>query len=266
MNSDVDPPQELDAEAIRRTLDEMRRLFVVPELERRRLTQEFPQPVELSGFQVLWNNGAESPPTVRINDEVRTILGVDVPSREGLVVGQPIVLDATSRIEAIHLHPEEEQFAHFTAVHVGRKWFYSFDFRHQKRAARDHLLAAEEFLQTAQSARAAGATRAFLENAHSVLELVVKIELLLLSVIGTGRIQHPEIRDKASRLFHIQDTHGLLARLAALRLPARYLVGSLQVQSSELDDIERGLDEAMGHARARSATYGPTRGPSNGSP
>ncbi len=233
------------------------RLFVVPELDRRQLAGTLSPPVAIEAFQILWNQGSGAPPLVRINDDIRTLLQVDVPARDGLIVGESITLDATDQITGVHPIPEEEKFANFTAVFVAGKWAYSFDFRYQKESARNHVLAAEEFFEAARLAHAAGATRAFLENAHSVLELVLKVELLLLSQIGAGRIQHTEVRQKAAPFLHLKDFHALLGRLAELRLPARYLVGDLVVEPAELEEIRRELEQALQQARERTVSFGP---------
>src|SRR5690606_8020839 len=245
-----------DQLASRRTLDDIKRIFVFPELERRRRAC-LPVPSELHSFQIIWLEGPQDAPSVRLNEEVRALLKVDATESD-LRIGDAFRVDETSKVTAVHLLPEEESFAHFTTCSLGHLAFFSFDFRHQKRAARKNLAVAEEFLVTARMALEAGLHRSFLENAHSCVELSVKIGLLLLSRVGEGRIRHPEIRSRAQPFGHLDAARTLLESLANLRLPARYLVGELEVSGAQLVEAMRRLDQVVEEARSSVAAAGPS--------
>lgn len=259
MNQDNSQPDStLDKEARRRTFNQILDLFVRPELDRRRSNSTLPSPFDLWAFQVLWaEDGLAS---IRINSEARLLAKMDGPLPKDARIGDLFAPDANTAVEGIELLEHEEgKFAHFTALRTPVKWFYTFDFRYQKDAARAHLSAAEEFFAAADHALAAGHVRAFLDNAHSCLELLTKTDLLLVAQIGKGRMSHPEVRKKAAGFLHLTDSSRLLLQLADLRLPARYLLADLAIGEAELTTMHQALTTFIETARIRTKTYHPAR-------
>ena len=257
-----DPALPMNAEAIRRTFDQMFDLYVRPELDRRRAAGTLVEPFELVGFQVLLSGGKEEAgPAVRLNTEVRAMARMSLPATHDFRVGDDFHPGADTKIEAVHLLDEEEgKFAHFTALRIYSKWYYTFDFRYQKNTARDHCAAAEEFLAAAEHAHAGGHIRAFLENAHSCVELLVKVDLFLINQVFEGQMHHKVLRSKAAAFVHLEDRNALLERLADLRLPGRYLVGNLKVETDEINEIRAALNDFAATTRTRVQKHGSTFG------
>lgn len=245
-------PDPSDEEARQRTLSQMIDLFVNPEIEKRRSAGKVAGPFELFGFQVIWTGGGGSPPQVRLSSEVRLIARMEGRLPQGAKVGDPFQPDEATTVDAIHLMDDEAgRFAHFSALRVAARWYYTFDFRYQQEAARRHLAAAEEFWAAADGAFGAKHTRAFIDNAYSAAELVTKIDLLLLSQIGEGRLSHQHVHGATKKFFHLAPLHALVQRLYALRLGARYLVSEFNPDAEEVIEMHDALREWMEHARTR---------------
>jgi HEPN domain-containing protein len=229
-------------------------LFVRPEMTHRQLPPE----TTLSMFQIVWAEHG-TPPQVRLGNEVRALALMEAKSIGQMKIGDNFVPDAETRVRAIRLPEEEEgKHAHFTAVRMLNKWFLAFDFRYQKEVARAHTSAAYEFLQAAESSLASGNRRAFVDNAHSCAELLVKADLLLLNLVGEGRIHHTEIRDRAAKLLHLEDLHETLQTLSQLRLSARYFLSPFDTPDQDLERIRTSLNEFWNVAQARGAKLEPS--------
>lgn len=232
-----------------RTLKRMIELFVVPEVEKRRLAGALPGTLQLQAFQILWTG--DSQPVVRLNSEVKVRLRVVGKFDPGKKIGDDLVLDETSEVEAVALEEPEERFAHFSAVQVPGRWCLAFDFRYQKESARANAAAAEEFWDTARSSYDRGHMRAFVDNAHSTAELVAKVDLLLMQQVGAGRMAHKEVRKCSETFLHLEGLAALLERLAALRLQARYLLSPFEPDLAELKEVYEALDGWMDRSRTR---------------
>ena len=252
MTDEENPATPLDEEARRRTLSQVIDLFVTPDIERRRSAGTLEGSVDLFGFQVVWTRGGSAPPEVRLNSEMRVIARMQGPLAPGTKVGDLFSPDENMKVDAIHLAEEEAgTFAHFSALRVANRWYYTFDFRYQQEAARKHVAAAEEFWATADGAFGNKQLRAFVDNAFSAAELVTKSDLLLLSQIGEGRLSHNVVRNVAEKFFHLAPLHALVERLSALRLEARYLLSEFKPDERELAEMHDALAEWIERARAR---------------
>jgi hypothetical protein len=249
MDNSISP---FDEEARRRTLVQVIDLFVKPEIDRRRSIGTIEAGFALVGFQVVWASGGGAPPEIRLNSEMRLIARMEGALPRDAKVGDPFQPNETTKVEAIHLAENEAgRFAHFSALRIADRWYYTFDFRYQQVAARNHLAAAEEFWAVADAAFGNKHLRAFVDNAFSAAELITKVDLLLLSQIGDGQLSHKAVRGVAERFVHLAPLHVLVKRLYALRLDARYLVSDFSPDLEEVNEMHGALAEWMELARQR---------------
>lgn len=248
-------PHQLSGEARWRTLRTMFDLFVRPEMMRRQLPPE----TSLNAFQIAWL-GRSCEPEIRLDREVRAVAVMTAPRDRDYAVGGTFAPGPETKVEAIGLPPQDEgRYAHFTAVRVGRKWLCTFDFRRQLPAARAHAQGAREFLEVAEHCLASGLGRAFVDNAHSCAELLVKVDLLLMSSIDEGPVQHRDVKAAAAKVLHLEDQRSLLTKLAKLRLSARYFVDTFDAPGAELEGILNLLRTFVGIAKQRCANLSPFR-------
>jgi hypothetical protein len=248
-----------DNAAFRQTLDDVFEFFVRPEVERRSQAGTLDAATTgLSAFQVLFPSDGQ--PIVRINEEVRVNVTLSVDASRKMDNATPQTMQPGDRIEEIYLPPTEEPtFAHFTACRVDDTWYFTFDLRHQKAPAREHLLAAEEFFSAAEKAAASGQLRAFVDNAYSCIELISKVELFLVNQISTGRMQHPKVHAKANLVLGSDPLglHRLLKALWDLRYSARYLLSPFQLTAEEVAKIMVDVVAVMQRARGNVRQPGP---------
>ncbi len=104
MNDEVTKTVEaLQLEANQRTVDDVFRLFITPEVERRQAAGLAPKPYPFKKAQVVLN--VDRPVQVRLDDEVKAIMSVEVEEevKGGMKDGQPVPWDVIKSITDIRL-------------------------------------------------------------------------------------------------------------------------------------------------------------------
>jgi hypothetical protein len=248
----IAPPEErlvkaptieiLRAEANQRTIDDVFRLFIVPEIERRQAAGLAPKPYPLQKAQVVMNVGR--PNQVRLNDEVKAVMSVEVDDevKRTMQRGDPVFWDTVKSISDVRLTDDDPNAAHITMIVVpGRGFGMFFDFRYNGDRVADTIDAAKQFLTTAGFAASEGHGRAFAENLFSASELTAKALLLmlpfpeLLTSKSHGAVssklnqfgRHPQNVDPA-----FVELHNELGRM---RNGARYLAGTVTWTLDEMN-------------------------------
>jgi hypothetical protein len=224
--------EDTEAEANRRTVQDVFRLWIEPEVERRRAAGLLTTPFHLAKAQVVLN--VDRPIEVRLNDEVKAIMLVDVEDevKKTMQRGQPIAWDVIRTITDVKLTDEDPNAAHITMIAVpSRGWGMFFDFRYNAARVAETSGAAEQFLASAEFSASQGHGRAFAENLFAATELTAKAMLLMLpfpelvtskthGVVASKLNQfgrHPQNVDRA-----FVDLHNELGRM---RRDARYVAG-----------------------------------------
>ncbi len=153
------------ADANRRTMEDVFRIWINPEVERRQEAGLVTTPFPLEKAQVVLN--VDQPVQIRLNDEVKAIMKVDLQeeSKRDLKRGQPVLWDMVKSIVDVQLTDEDPNAAHITMIAIlGRGWWMHFDFRYNTARVRDTIEAAEQFLAAAEFAGGQAHRRAFAEN------------------------------------------------------------------------------------------------------
>jgi uncharacterized protein (UPF0332 family) len=175
------PPEIVGPE---RTLMQMFRLYVEPEVKRR----QFQQAVVKA--QVLFFE--DRSPEVRLNDEVKISLMVRAP--RALEKGEVISLSEIQQIEASELDIADADAGHFTTVAVGDKWFMFFDFRRNKLTAAKLVERAEQFCGSSEHALSQQHFGPAIDNLFSACELAAKARLITSAMVKSDAKKHSTIR------------------------------------------------------------------------
>jgi hypothetical protein len=232
-------------------------LWVRPEIERRRRLGLADSHFELSAAQVIMREG--EPLEVRLNQEIIVVARFKLAHslRPGDAVNVADVGDVGD-VNEILLMDADPDAAHLTMINLNGACSLAFDFRYNATKARRVMLAAEEFLVTAEEARSAGRIRAAIDSLFSSVELMATAELLLLPVEPTpkdGRYKHQFVqmvvnkRAKASLMSTSAESATVLNRLTKLRHTARY-----QYQPFEVADLGFLFERAREQHRGISAS------------
>jgi hypothetical protein len=242
-----------------RTFDDLMRLFVTPEIERRQAAGTAPTPLPLRAAQVLLYPDQRKP-TVRLNDEVKAIVGSKL--KDGIVKqkGAPVYWHEFADIAEVRLTDQDDpDCAHITMLLVGDHWAISFDFRYAKDKSSKHVDVARQFLRSAEEAFGRNDWAAFVDTLFSAAELAARAWLLLLPdpsfyKKGTHReIQRRYQRDGALNVDPV--FIDALNKLSGWRDRVRYLSGELSVDAGEatalLETVAAMIEHAARHASSR---------------
>lgn len=173
-----------------RTLLQMFKLYIEPEVKRRQLNQSLPDPFTVVKAQVLFFERRS--PQVRLNDEVRISLLVRAP--RAIQKGESILLSEIKQIEASELDLADADAGHFTAVAFSDQWLMSFDFRLNKLTAANLAERAEEFCAIAEHALSTQHFGPAIDNLFSACELAAKARLITSAVVRSDAKTHGTIR------------------------------------------------------------------------
>jgi HEPN domain-containing protein len=264
----AETPAETQDVMNRRTVDDVFRLWITPEIERRQRDEGAPKPFPLAKAQVVLN--VDQPIQVRLNDEVKAVMLVEVDEATKASLlngqsGQPIYWDQVKNIADVRLTETDANAAHITLLVVpGRGWGMFFDFRYNAARVATTVDAAEQFLATADFAANQGHSRAMAENLFHASELTAKGLLLMLpfpEVVTTRK--HGTVASTLNR-------HGRSAQnvdsgfvalhneLLSIRGDARYLRGDVPWTSDEMKAKVALVRGVLDHVKARAPKRGPT--------
>lgn len=229
--------QPLNAEASKNMLDNVMKIWIKPEIEKRKRTNCLRDNFQLKAFQIVF-----FPPgrgnRVKLNEEVKAIAECRVksPKKSG-----DLVLDTDiDDVVGITLTDRYPDCAHITGISLNGSWHLAYDFVYNKKSSGEHLQAATEFLESAKDNLSMKRLRPFFEDAFACAELLTTAILLphLVNKKDHGsRIRNLE--DWAS-LGNVHEKYvNLLKRLYGIRPSSRYLAST----SYALEHPERYLQE-----------------------
>ena len=250
--------ETLQQEANRRTVDDVFRLWINPEVERRREAGLLTTPYPLEKAQIVLH--LDRPAEVRLNGEVKAVMLVKVHDRAKSDVGpgKPVHWDQIEGVADVRLTGQDPNAAHITLLSVPGKGFgLFFDFRYNGARVSEHLEAAEEFFASAVAASALGHRRSFAENLFAATELTAKA-MLLLSPSSPDLLKskkHSAVASKLNQLGRYSqnvdrafvDLHNELERA---RPKARYVAGSLEWTADEMASHAKIVRSTMDRVRA----------------
>jgi len=245
--------------ANQRTFDDLMRVYITPEIERRQAAGTAPTPLPLHAAQVLLFPDQRKP-AVRLNAEVKAIVGSKLKAGIVKQPGDPVYWHEFADIAEVRLTDQDDpDCAHITMLLVGDHWAISFDFRYGKAKSTKHVDVAREFYRSAEDALQRADWAAFVDTLFSAAELAARAWLLLLPdpsfyKKGTHReIQRRYQRDGALNVDAIFIE--ALNKLSGWRDRVRYLNGGLQVTEAQarslLQTVSQMIVHAEEHARAR---------------
>jgi hypothetical protein len=156
--------------ASQRFLDDILRLYITPEIERRTAAKLIPSPFVLWGAQVIMS--FEKPVEIRLNDEVKAQMKCRY--KHEVKIGTQIDFDNIEEILDVDARDTDPDAGHITVVFHGGRCYMRFDLRYNAARIKGHLEAAREFLSCATCALERGHLRAFVDNLFSAAELIAK--------------------------------------------------------------------------------------------
>jgi hypothetical protein len=250
--------ESIQAEANQRTVDDVFRLFITPEIERRQVAGLAPKPYPLQKAQVVMNVGR--PIQVRLNDEVKAVMSVEVEDevKLNMQIGQPVRWDAIKSIADVRLTEDDPNAAHITMIAVpGRGFGIFFDFRYNAARVAETIEAAEQFWASAGFSATQGHGRAFADNLFSASELTAKAMLLMLpfpelltskkhTAVASRLNQFSRSPQNIDRAF--VDLHNELGRM---RGDARYVAGTVTWTLDEMHEKAAVVRAALDRVKAQ---------------
>jgi HEPN domain-containing protein len=244
-----------DQVANQRTFDDLMRLFVVPEIERRQATGEAPKPFPLRAAQVLLHPQAGKR-TVRLNEEVKAHLGAKL--RDGVVKqpGDLVYWHEFADVAKVELAEDDDpDCGHVTMLLIDGRWIVSFDFVYHKATSRKHVDVAAQFFRSAEAALARSDWAAFVDTLFSAAELAAKAWLVLLSDSRFARkTSHREIQERYKQHSELNVEPAFIAalnKLSGWRDRLRYLHGDLEITADEASELLRTVEAMLADARDR---------------
>jgi len=242
----------LDEKGQQKTFDQFMQLFVLPEIDRRKKEGVLVDDFILYKAQVIFS-GDGSRPVVRLNDETK--IAAKVKLKKGIIKnkGDMITWNDIEDIAMIRLpDDEEEKYAHYSILRVGGQWLFTFDFRYNKKEARNCHKIAKQFFDSANEAFEKKRTSPFVDTLFSCIELLAKAELLLIpDPKFKKKATHKSIQLKYGKYVDIGNAKpeykSTLNRLAGLRNSARYLKSDLRLSDEEGKRFIFVVSEMMTH-------------------
>lgn len=210
-------------------------LWVNPEVDRRLQEDRLPVDFALHSVQIIFPSPLDDKGNyVRLNEEVRALAKVKM--NRSIEQGELVYERDIDDIEIIELaDPSEPNAGHLTMLRIAGKWFIGFDFRRDKRRAREHLARAQEFLRVARLSFRRNLIGPGFDCLHSAAELAAKAELLAFMGLWPARPRdlkdHGFIRGRYGRWTGLGNApkraNSALKRLSELRGRARYVEGDI---------------------------------------
>jgi HEPN domain-containing protein len=233
-------------------------LWITPEVIRRQAAGRVAKPFNLQAAQVLFFPDGRSH-QIRLNEEVRAVGKVKLKQGVKKAAGDPVYAHEVEGYESFRLLDDEDpNCGHITIRRIADQWSISFDFIYNKGTARDHLMAAREFLDAARHARHQGHWRAFVDTCFSGAELAAKSLLMTTPSPNEKKSKkHGRIHSRynlEAKLGNVKEQHRKsFNRLTELRASARYLDGALVMDAKEADELFSGVEDAIAFAEKRIA-------------
>jgi len=173
-----------------RTLLQMFKLFVEPEVKRRHENGSLPDPFSVKAAQVLFFE--DRLPEVRLNKEITFSVRARAP--RAFQDDKPISLaEIAPHIEATELEIADADAGHFTAVQLNDGWLMFFDFRRNKLKGANLVERAEQFCTSAEDALARQRYGPAIENLFSACELAAKARLITSAAMNSDVKTHGRI-------------------------------------------------------------------------
>lgn len=159
-----------------RLIEQTLKVWVNPELERRKAAGEFKDEFVLKAAQVIFSVGGKN--IVRVNGEVKAIVEAKInrPIKKGEVIFNKDVED----IKSFRLVDEEKDFGHITVVHLTKGWFVGFSFIYDVSKSKQLYDIGIEFMKSAYSDLENKRYRPFVESALIAAENLAKARLYLI--------------------------------------------------------------------------------------
>jgi uncharacterized protein (UPF0332 family) len=231
------------------------KLYITPEIERRRARREVGEEIVLWAAQIILN--VDAPPVVRINSEIRGVFtGEQLAQGASLGVGDTPTLGELGSIKSVELEPEDANAGHFTVIIVNGRLFLQFDLRYNAKRIAESISLAREYLQTARAAMQAEHLRPAVANLFAASELVAKC---LLFERTDARIlksrSHDFIRVELNRYSTFGEIDpkfvALHNQLFSLRNDARYSTRDIAVRPADVQGWLEVTDRALVEVDAR---------------
>jgi len=213
----------MDDEIKKRVFQQVRDLWALPEIERRKEMGKIEDNFVLKGVQIVFSHDW-SFPKIRLNEEVKAIVKSKV--NRSVKAGETVYERDIYDIEDIQLTDQDPNCAHITLWLFKSSWYVSFDFRYNKDKAKEHLEAAKEFLNSARGNFKNNGLRPFFECSFACAELLTKALLMQFFKISTLDNHNARLEGikKWAELGNVkEDFSNKLHRLSKLRYSARYL-------------------------------------------
>jgi hypothetical protein len=238
------PSDSLESEFASTLITQIFDLWVGPELKRRSLAL-----TRADIRQVVVEMDPDKPLRVLINDEAK-IVGRAVAKRE-LTNGEEVASSDIGEISGVRPFEIGPNSGWICFVRFGHQEIVAFDFTYNRARAAALLDRAREFLAAATHAGDT-APGVAIDNAHSAAELAVQAQML---VQQTETRNHRERREWLAAWAEHENApqhHAdILWNLAALREPARYGSGKLQLKPGRLAKILKTVQEMIDFTAAR---------------
>jgi hypothetical protein len=234
-----------------RTLLQMFRLYVEPEVKRR----QFPDPVVRT--QVLFFEGES--PEVRLNDEVKISLMVRAP--RVIEKGEAISLsEMEQHIEATELDIADADAGYFTAVLVNDHWLMYFDFRRNKLKATNLVDRAEQFCVSAEHALAHQHFGPAIDNLFSACELAAKARLITSAAMSSEVRTHGTIHSGINRWGRLGNVDAkfveMFNKLSKNRESARYAAKKIDLSGLINEDMIANARAEIAQLKERLKRFG----------
>lgn len=220
----------LDEAARKRTFDHAMELWFLPEIKRRQEIGVISKPYHLYAAQVIIRLKIQ-PHEIRLNEEVQA--EGDIQLKEGIVKneGEPVYSHELAAPPSIRLSSSADpNCGHFTLFLIGDRWYGGFDFRYNKGKARDFLVAAQEFYESASDALAADRLRVAIDNLFSASELAAKA--FVVATLFSDTSSHGQVHKQFNMLSRTGDVdtdhRKTFNALSDARANARYVHGPLK--------------------------------------
>jgi len=236
-------------------LDNVMKVFVLPEIENRRAEGRLGSAFELRAAQVILNVDAADA-EIRLNNEVKAKATFKVASDKAFEAGDVVTETDVDGLDSVELYPTDSNAGHITLIRIRDSIHISFDFQRNRARIADHLSVARQFLDSASEAVAQGRLNVFGDTLFSATELLTKAFLFTIPKAEYVRSRkHEFFRSELNILVRngVADSRfaGLLNRTSKMRESARYLAKPLMLSDSEVQELLALAEEMYAEVRAR---------------
>ena len=240
--------QPLSAEASKNMLESVMKIWIAPEIEKRKQAGYLKNDFRLKAFQIVF-----FPPgrgnRVKLNKEVKAIAECKVksPKKSG-----DLVLDTDiDGISSIKLPDKYPDCAHITGLFLNGSWHVCHDSVYNKKSSDEHVQAATEFLESAKDNLSKKRLRPFFEDAFACAELLTTAILLPHLVDKRGHDTRIRSLEEWTELGNVPEKYvKMLKRLYGIRPSSRYLA-STSYKSEHPEDYLQELEDMMNYVKGQ---------------